>query len=197
MLASKFPFSTPERKSSWQGITETWMTGRPNAASLWGTLIRQCITMPPKLDHSRLAKLSSPRLLAAQQRLDVIDKNVGLPRPTDRDVHFSSGLMKRRRRLPAPTACLSPALSGAMSALSAVKQCCVSTFPSQVTWRTNPWKQAINKRAVASASSVLGSSPEPLRVAPSGPVFFLGFPRHHEPQRRAADRAGSRPIAGH
>ena len=73
MLASKFPFSTPERKSSWQGITETWMTGRPNAASLWGTLIRQCITMSPKLDHSRLAKLS-PRLLAAQQRLGVADK---------------------------------------------------------------------------------------------------------------------------
>jgi hypothetical protein len=75
--AGKFPWSTPERKSSWQGITETWMTGRPNAASLWGTLIRQCITMPPKLHHSRLAKLSLPRLLAARQRLDVIDKKIG------------------------------------------------------------------------------------------------------------------------
>jgi hypothetical protein len=53
------------------------MTGRPNAASLWGTLIRQCITMPPKLHHSRLAKLSLPRLLAARQRLDVIDKKIG------------------------------------------------------------------------------------------------------------------------
>jgi hypothetical protein len=41
------------------------MPGRPNAASLCGTLIRQCITMPPKLDRSRLAKLSSPRLLAS------------------------------------------------------------------------------------------------------------------------------------
>jgi hypothetical protein len=49
------------------------MTGRPNTVSLWGTLIRQCITMSPKLDHSRLAKLS-PRLLAAQQPLDVADK---------------------------------------------------------------------------------------------------------------------------
>jgi hypothetical protein len=36
--------------------------------SLWATFIRRCVTIPPKLDHSRLAKLSSPRLLAAQQR---------------------------------------------------------------------------------------------------------------------------------
>jgi hypothetical protein len=42
--------------------------------SLWATFIRRCVTIPPKLDHSRLAKLSSPRLLAAQQRLDVADK---------------------------------------------------------------------------------------------------------------------------
>ena len=41
----------------------------------------------------RLAKLSWPRLLAAQQRLHVIDKNVGLPRPTEPGVesHATTG----------------------------------------------------------------------------------------------------------
>jgi hypothetical protein len=77
--AGKFPLSYgPERKSLWQGITETWMTGRRNTASLWGTLIRRCITMPPKLDHSRLQKLLSPSLLAVQERLAVIDNKIGL-----------------------------------------------------------------------------------------------------------------------
>jgi hypothetical protein len=56
------------------------MNGRSNAVSLWGTLIRQCITMSPKLDHSRLAKLSR-RLLAAQQCLDVADKTSASRRP--------------------------------------------------------------------------------------------------------------------
>jgi hypothetical protein len=95
-LADKFPSSTPEGKSSWQGITETWMNGRPNAASLWA----RCITIPPKLDHSRLAKLSSPRLLAPQQSLQVIDKDLGLPRPTEPAIQVLRVTLRVGRTMP-------------------------------------------------------------------------------------------------
>jgi hypothetical protein len=42
-----------------------------NATAAAATHRPVCASQCPEADHSRLAKLSSPRLLAAQQRLDV------------------------------------------------------------------------------------------------------------------------------
>src|SRR5262249_51260026 len=66
------------------------------------------------------------------------------------------------RRRGAPTLQRSPRVApclSRMSALSAIKQGWVATFLSQVSCRTNPWKNAINSRAIASASIARGSSP--------------------------------------
>src|SRR5690349_2924361 len=48
---------------------------------------------------------------------------------------------------PSQPAYLSTALPVTISALSAARHDCVSTFPSQVSCKTKPWKNAINKRA--------------------------------------------------
>jgi hypothetical protein len=47
-----------------------------------------------------LAKLSSPRLLAAQQSLQVIDKNLGLPRPTEPAIQVLRVTLRVGRTMP-------------------------------------------------------------------------------------------------